>query len=353
MFEGPNPYQTGDTWTLGYSWLSADVNSDLVLSSITRQGNVGGAKTLPKVTFGYTGMNNRVLYDSLYPSMQRYRMTSVISETGAQTDVAYNAASCQSGSPPDPSSNTWPCFPQYWTAGDFGGNPKTLWFYKYTVSQVNVQDATGGQPLLPTSYTYCNNAACTSAGMGAAWHYDTNIDLVPAKHKSWDQWRGYRYVHMVTGSPSGTQSETDYTFLRGMDGDPLGNNTFRDVTTSPSRPSGPLTSVADAEALNGFQLEKITYKGLNTAAQVSDQISWPWTSQPTATTGTQPWGKPLTAVLTRTAESDTYTPLSAHANGGTAGTRQTQVANTYNRTTGLLLNASDLGDVAASGQDLC
>src|SRR5258707_12960836 len=109
---------------------------------------------------------------------------------------------------------------------------------------------------MTTSYTYCNNAACTAPGMGAAWHYDTNIDLVPAKHKSWDQWRGYRHVQMVTGSPSGTQSETDYPFLRGMDADPLGNNPFPDATVPPSRPTAPLTSPAGPAPPNGSHLRK-------------------------------------------------------------------------------------------------
>ena len=186
VYEGTNPYQKVDTWTLGHSWLSADVNDDLVLASITHAGDVGGTKTLPKVTFGWAELDNRVPYDTgAYPAMGRYRVNSVISETGAQTDVSYNAASCGS-SPPAPSSNTLPCFQQRWTPGDLGGTPTTTsWFYKYTVSKVSADDATGGQPSLITSYVYCDTTSpsCASnpAGAGGAWHYDTDIDLVPTK----------------------------------------------------------------------------------------------------------------------------------------------------------------------------
>jgi YD repeat-containing protein len=37
-YEGSSPNQQVDTWTLGYQWLTADVNSDLVLASVARTG---------------------------------------------------------------------------------------------------------------------------------------------------------------------------------------------------------------------------------------------------------------------------------------------------------------------------
>ena len=363
VYEGSSTFQKVDTWTLGYDWLSADVNSDLVLSSITHAGDVGGTVTLPRVSFGYTSLANRVTttgYGDNNPTMFRYRLTSISSETGAQTDVGYNTGSCQSGSPPDPATNTLPCFPEKWTAGDLGGTGPTMtsWFYKYTVSQVIVNDTTGGEPPMVTSYTYCDTSSpnCTSnaTGAGGAWHYDTDVDLVPAKDKSYGQWRGYQYVHVITGAANGTQSETDYTFLRGMNGDPIepGNGGFTSATVSPTRSSGTLAQVSDSNALNGFQLEKITYNGPG-GAQVSDQISWPWTSPPTATSASQPWGGTLTAVLTGTSETDTYTPLSAHANGGTPGTRHVQLTNTFDPFTGLLLSTDDKGDVSVPNQEVC
>jgi RHS repeat-associated protein len=358
LYEGSNPYQNVDTWNLAYQWLPGDNgNSDLALYSISHAGDLGGSKTLPKVTFpNWAALANKA-YDDGYPQVVRNRLTEIMSDTGARTDITYNPASCTSPSPPsDPSANTRPCFPQTWTPGDIGGLPKLSWFYKYTVSQVTVTDTTGGSPPLTTSYVYCDtaspNCASNSTGQGGAWHYDTDIDLVLPKHKSYGQWRGYRYVHVITGASNGTQTETDYTFLRGMDGDPLtqsgGGFTYRSVQVSPTRSSGSLSSVTDDNALSGFQLEKITLNGPG-GGQVSDQISWPWTST-TATSAVQPWGKPLTAVLTGTAETDTYTPQSAHAGGGT---RQVQVKNTFDPATGLPLTVSDNGDVSVPAQALC
>jgi RHS repeat-associated protein len=363
--QGFNTPEAVDTWTLAFQWLAADVNSDLVLASISHTGDVGGSITLPPVSLGWTSMNNRVNYGETesngdeYPVMQRYRLTAVTSETGAETDVTYNPASCSASEQTDPSQNTYPCFPQYWTGGDFGGTPTVLWFYKYTVAKVVVSDpANQDEPGMYTYYTYCNNAACSDPGMGAAWHYDTDIDLVPEKDKSYGEWRGYQYVREITGEDGQTQSETDYTFLRGMNGDPLpGGGTDTSDIVTPSDIAGTQqvpTSIVDVNALNGFQLEKITWIGLNGSSQgqLSDQVSWPWTAT-TATSATQPWGQPLTAVITKIAETDTYTPLSPHDNGGTAGTRQTQTVNEYNSTTGLLTQVSDLGDLSQPSQAVC
>lgn len=58
-------------------------------------------------------------------------------------------------------------------------------------------------------------------------------------------------------------------------------------------------------------------------------------------------------MLTRTAETDTYTPLSPRGNGGTAGTRQTQTASTFDPATGLVTQVSDLGDRSQQSQALC
>ncbi len=266
-----------DSWTLGYQWLAADVNSDLVLASVTHTGDVGGTSKPLTVTLGYVSKDNRVDYGEGYPVMSRYRLNDVISETGAQTVVTYNGSSvtgaCNSAeltSQAAVAGNNLPCFPQWWSGGDFGGTPTMLWYYKYTVAKVTVNDATGGQPSMPVSYTYCNDAACDAPGTGAAWHYDTDADLVPAKDKSWAQWRGYAYVRVITGASGGTQSETDYTFARGMSADPVpatgGGFTYPAVTITPSETAGTTQSpaaVTDASALNGSQLEAITWDGLN------------------------------------------------------------------------------------------
>lgn len=339
LYEGTT-LATANTWVLGYAWLAADVNSDLTLASITRTGNDGGNLSLLPVNFGWTPLANRVNYDT-NPTMDRYRLTTVTSETGSQVNVGYTAAACPATMPADPSTNTYPCFPQKWTAGDTGnGVTVTSWFYKYLVAGITVSDPTGGNPPMVTSYNYG-----TSFPQGAAWHYDTDIDMVPPKDKSWSQYRGYQNLTVTSGAAGGTQSETDYTFLRGMDGDPLLGGKFRSVTVTPTRGG----AVTDSNAVNGFQLEKIDLNGPG-GAQVSDEITLPWTSPATGATASQSWGAPITAVLTGTAESDTYTPLSAHAGGGT---REVQVKNTYDPATGMITQVDDHGDVSVPGQALC
>lgn len=354
--QGFNTPEAVDTWTLGYNWQPADVNDDLVLAAIIHAGDVGSSPvSLKPVKLGYIELNNRVPYGENFPAMQRYWLTSVISEAGAVTDIGYNTAHCSPTKQTDPSTNDLPCFPQKWTAGDFGGSPTTLWFYKYTVSAVSVNDETGDEPTMLTAYKYCNNPACGSPNTGAAWHFDTDVDLVPEKDKSYGQWRGYQYVEAVTGASGDTQSETDYTFMRGMYGDPLPHNTNDITTITPSDTTGTTqapTAINDINALNGFALEKISYNGLNSAAQVSDVVNWPWTST-TGTSVTEPWGMPITSVLTDTAETDTYTPLSPRGNGGTAGTRQTQTVSKHNATTGLLTQTDDVGDLSDPSQERC
>jgi RHS repeat-associated protein len=361
VFEGSSPRQPVSTWNLAYQWLPGDAgDDDLALYGIAQEGNVSGTLGGSAVFFpgssAWTVLPNRGIADG-YAQIERNRLVEILSNTGAQTNISYNTQGCPAA-PPDPATNTYPCFPQTWEKGGIHGGTIISWFNKYTVSQVTVTDTTGGSPPLVTSYVYCSTSSpnCTSntSGKGGAWHYDTDADLVPPKEKSYAQWRGYRYVHVITGSSSDTQSETDYTFLRGMDSDPVkdssGNWTYPGVTVTPSDAANTTQAfgaVIDSNALNGFQLEKITYNGPG-GPQVSDEVDWPWIApSPTAQSATQTWGQPFTAYPTGTAETDTYAPLS----GG--GTRQTQVTNTFDPATGLLLTTDDKGDRSDSSQELC
>ncbi len=382
LFQGANSPETVDTWTLGYNWLAGDVNWDLTLGSVQYEGWVGGSGTsLPPAEFGWTGMDNRVDYGESFPLMYRYRLTSILSETGSQTNVAYNPGACNSSELSGDaavSGNTMPCFPQKWTSGDFGGNPTNLWYYKYTVAAVTVTDPTGGGQVMPTTYTYCNTFHCGSPGTGANWHYDTDNDLVPAKDKSWDQWRGYNYVRVVTGTGA-NQSETDYTYLTGMDGDPVPCSSCNSGWSTSSVQIQPQESlnalqagpgnnadpVADSNALNGFLLEKIVWNGPHSTewagtGTVSDTVNWPWVSPPTATSAVQPWGEPDYAEIIDTAETDVYTPLSplnataegVSGYGGNPPLRQIKTAYTYS-SGGLLQQVSSMGDTAVPGQATC
>jgi hypothetical protein len=114
LYEGSNPYQNVDTWDLDYQWLPGDNgNGDLTMHAITRTGDLGGSKALPQVTFSnWASLGNKAYADGC-PQVVRNRLTEITSETGARTNITYNDAHCQPGSPPgDPSANTMPCFPQ-------------------------------------------------------------------------------------------------------------------------------------------------------------------------------------------------------------------------------------------------
>ena len=330
VWEGSAGYVNVDSWSLGHQFLSADID-DLWLSSITRTGQDGGSAALAPVSITGTSYVNRVAGDG-YSPMYRYRVTAIESESGQQVAVTYNPADCGS-SRPAPSTDTLPCFEQWWTPGDPQLNeaPVDSWFYKYTAHQVVVHDDAGASTDDEVStYTYVG---------GTAWHYDNDDGLVPNKYKSYAQWRGYQNAHLVTGSPAEPQSETDYTFMRGMDGDHLPDGTSRTASVTDSQG----TATTDSERLNGFIRERISYNGPG-GAEVGGTIDDPW--QPAATaTAVKSWGT-MTASLRGIAAVHDRTDLAA------GGVRRTEVDNTFD-SLGLLTQTSDLGDAGTTSQQLC
>jgi RHS repeat-associated protein len=330
VWEGSAGYVDVDSWSLGHLFLSADTD-DLWLSSITQTGHGGGTANLPSVSImNDTGMPNRVAGDG-YGPMIKYRVASITSESGGQIDATYDAADC-GGSRPKPSTNTLPCFEQWWTPGDpqVNASPVDSWFYKYMVGTVAVHDNTGASlDDQVSTYTYVG---------GAAWHYDNGDGLVPSKYRSYSQWRGYQTVKVVTGSPTETRGETDHTFMRGMDGDQMPGGT----TASFDVPDSQGTSIPDSERLLGFTREVITYDGPG-GAEVSGTIDDPWQSASTADS-VKSWGT-LSARLVGTAVVHQRTDLAS------GGLRRTEVDNTFN-SQGLITQSSDLGDVSTADR-LC
>jgi RHS repeat-associated protein len=330
VWEGSAGYVNVDSWSLGHQFLSAETD-DLWLSSITHTGQVGGSQALPAVSISGTSFANRVSGDG-YPAMYKYRVTAIHSESGQQTAVTYDPADCGS-SRPSPSTDTLPCFEQWWTPGDPQLNeaPVDSWFYKYRPHQVTVHDDTNASfdDQLFT-YTYLG---------GTAWHYDNDDGLVPNKYKSYSQWRGYEHVSVVAGSPTETQNETDHTFMRGMDGDHLPDGSTRSVSITDSQG----TSISDSERLNGFTREVITYNGPG-GAEVGGTIKDPWLSSATANS-VKSWGT-LTAKLEGVAAVHDRTDLAS------GGYRRTETDNTFDGQ-GLITQTSDLGDLSTSADDLC
>ena len=314
----PDP---GDTTPTGASSTPA-----LWLASIQHTGQDTGAggstsaQSLPTVTFTGQALANRVNLTNGYPPITRFRLTGIDTETGEKITVNYSSAACSGGTPSDASTNGSLCYPDYWTP-DGAVNPMLDWFNKYIVKAVIQEDPTGGSANDTIQTTY--------APIGdPAWHYNDN-PLTPAAQRTWDQFRGYTGMTVTVGTAPDPVQKTQYTYLRGMDGDTLPGNGVRSAKVTDSRGE----AVTDANQFDGMTYETIAYNG---SAVVSDTIDTPWTSAATAPQ----------SFLTGTAESRIYTPL---ANGTT---RESDTVNTHDAY-GRVISVSDRADVSVPAEDTC
>jgi RHS repeat-associated protein len=325
-----------ESWTLRHDYLDAGAADGegvpMWLSGITRTGHVttagGGVAADPEVTFdpGSTPLANRVDGPSDGKTwLNRWRLKDITTESGALVGVIYSGTECTLATVPDPHTNDMRCFPQWYSGGV--GSPTLDWFHKYVVESVLVDDATGASPRMETHWDYLDDPA---------WHYDDS-ELVAEDKRTWAQWRGYSQVRVRQGSPAGTQSATDYLFMRGMHGDrasPSGGTKSVQITDSQS------ISITDHEAHTGFLRESVVYNGVG-GGWVSGEINDPWRHGPTATAG------PLKAWLTGTAATRERTALA----GG--GTRWTRTETSFDTTYGMPVEVDDLGDESTSLDDEC
>lgn len=99
---------------------------------------------LPAVDLLGTQLANRVdaVGDNIAP-FHRFRLTTVISETGAQLDVNYAPTDCTKADLPKPGESTKRCYPVKWAPPGYV-DPITDWFHKYVVAAVIETDRTGG-----------------------------------------------------------------------------------------------------------------------------------------------------------------------------------------------------------------
>jgi RHS repeat-associated protein len=220
------------------------------------------------------------------------------------------------------------------------------WFRIYPVSSIIADPFTGGALDYPdqTFYDY-------SLGT-PAYRLDTST-LTRNGQRTWSVFAGYNKVRVKHGDPNtpATLQTTDYTFLRGMNGD-IADSTgaTRSVSVTPS--FGP--AVTDSLWWAGTTLETKVYNGLG-GAVVSDTVTTPWASAVTNTgvgqsekvgvSGTAFTHTP-TARHTGEAASETHAPLS------TGTTRITRTTNTFD-TRGRVIKDEDLGDTGIAGDDQC
>ncbi|WP_228975077.1 RHS repeat-associated core domain-containing protein [Streptomyces sp. DH12] len=272
-------YAPVDSWSLKQTYLDPGDTGDstdqsLWLSEIRHTGRNGTPITLPPVTFSHEFRANRVdgNSDDILP-LNKPRLYTITSETGAKTIVNYLQAECLAGQPkPKVDTNTRRCYPVYWSPN--GAEEPTLdWFQKYPVSSVTTSDRLGSSP--PVEHTYAYEG-------GGAWHYNDD-PMTPAKERTWSLWRGFGKVTHHTGTAGKTRSKSVTVYLRGMHGDRvLGPDGKTPDPTA--RKTATVTGVAapaltDSEQYAGFTRESVTYNG---DAEVSGQVNDPW-SKRTAT----------------------------------------------------------------------
>ncbi|MER6786184.1 RHS repeat-associated core domain-containing protein [Streptomyces sp. NPDC000658] len=324
-------YQDVDAWILTHLFTdNGDDSKTLWLSKIEHEGRVGTTVKLPSVDLFGEQLANRVdaIGDNIAP-FYRFRLSMVLSETGAQLDVTYAPADCAKATLPRPGESTKRCYPVKW-APPGSVDPITDWFHKYVVSAVIETDRTGGSDSMVTRYEYLGDAA---------WRKAKPDGITDEKYLTWGAWQGYGKVKVTSGSSDKQTTRVDYTYLQGMDGDKNADGSTRSVTVKDSTGA----AYTDAEEFTGHQLEAVTYDG---AKLVSKTIEVPWKHY--TATQTRSWDT-THAVIVRTRTGRGFNLLSGGA------WRETKSTTTYDTSngTGRVLQVDDLGDLSDPDDDSC
>lgn len=334
MNSGPGAadYADVDAWTFTHTFTdNGDDTKTLWLNKIDHEGKAGGGSVkLPTLELAGVHMKNRVAGDAdNIDAIHRFRLATVLSETGAQLDVTYAPTECTAAALPKPGESTKRCYPVVWSPpGSI--DPKTDWFHKYVVKEVIETDRTGGADDLVTRYDYQGNAG---------WRHAEPDGMTDAKFLTWGQWQGYGKVSVTSGNGQTMPTRIDYTYLQGLNGDKLpgGGTRTEEVTDSTG------TKYTGHKEFTGFEVEAKTYDG---AEIVSKAISEPWKHD--TATQTRTW-KTSKATLVKTLVSRGYTAL---ADGSWRTTESTSTYDTSNDT-GRLLQTDDQGDLADAKDDTC
>jgi RHS repeat-associated protein len=331
-------YTPVDSWALTQQFLDPgdignSTDQSLTLKSIQHTGKNGTAISLDPVTFTYQMRANRVdsSTDNILP-LNRPRIASITSETGAITTVTLSNPECVRGStmPSSEDNDTMSCYPVYWHIN--GATEASLdWFNKYRVTDVVTSDPTGLGETMENHYSYS----------GPAWHYN-NDPMTPAKERTWSDWRGYRTVTVLKGAGSETQSKTVSVYLQGMDGDKQKDGTTRSVAVPGTGFTGlSVPDQTDSDQFSGFTREQITYNG---STPVSVTVNDPWSK---LTASQQKSYANIDAYYVRTSRAQTSTYLTA------ASRWRTHTVTTGYDAYGMQATVDDAGDTAVTGDETC
>lgn len=320
-----------NTWSLTHSWRDPGDGTGRILwlGKIGRTAHGSWTDANDHITFdpvvfaGGEQMPGRVDDSSTdgYPAMNRIRLTSITTETGAVIGITYTNAACShtslngSISESDQKANTQRCFPVRWHPwGE--KNPRTEWFNAYMVQAITQSpgDASVLGTQIKISYAYSG---------GVAWG-KVDDALVPKKDRTWSVLRGYEIVSVTTGTTTQT-AKTNTRYLRGT-GETLGAETG--ITGR---------NVVDHERFAGTPLVTTTYNGAgDSAAPIARSITVPEQTE-TARTGSVADGDLL--VATRATRSDSYSATYDAAGRLEHVTRQDSRFNEF----GMVTKADDFG----------
>ncbi|MFD9412427.1 NucA/NucB deoxyribonuclease domain-containing protein [Streptomyces sp. NPDC059989] len=326
-------HQPVDTWTLAQSYpATGDTTKPaLWLDSVQRTANAGALAdvAMAPTVFAGTPMANRVDKADGRPPINKRRLTQITNETGGTTLVTYTVQDCSATSlPTADDTNTKRCYPSWWTR-DGGAEEVKDYFHKYLVANIEETDTTAGtgSPSKTTKYVYPGTPN---------WRRDQS-EFTLDKHRTWNDFRGYRTVRSLVGTTDRTRTDTDY--YTGMAGDTLANGTTRTVAT--------INGVEDRRDFTGRVAQTSIWDSVY-GTVVEKTIQTPWLSKETASQTvkaiTDPDSNaPAPTVASKVARfSGTATTVTGKLQ--TDGTWQnTTTQRTYDETYGLILTEGDDG----------
>ncbi|MFI8436171.1 RHS repeat-associated core domain-containing protein [Streptomyces sp. NPDC079020] len=310
MRKDATSYQDVDAWSFTHLFLdNGDDSKALWLSAIDHQGRVGTAANLPSLDLIGTQLANRVdaTGDNLAP-FHRYRLATVVSETGAQLDINFAPTDCTASALPKPGESTKRCYPVKWAAPGHI-EPIDDWFHKYVVAEIVETDRTGGGDKMVTRYGYEGPAG---------WRHSKPDGITPEKFLTWGEWQGYGKVKVTSGGEDTQRTRIDYTYFQGLDGDRKPGGGTRSATVTDS--TG--TSRTDDEDYTGFELEALSYNSGKVSAKV---INTPWKHH--TATQTKTWAT-THATLVKPEIAHGFTALAS------GGWRETKTRTSYDTPTG-------------------
>ncbi|MGW1201644.1 polymorphic toxin-type HINT domain-containing protein [Streptomyces cyaneofuscatus] len=349
VLKSDGTYAKVDSWKLAHRWGMADIDYQLILTSVQRTGESTApqatgepavpAVSLPKTTFAYTQLANRLdrSGDGFAPFIKE-RLYAIDDESGGQISANYSAPTCDWDALPTPETNTTRCFPQF--IGGSDTDPATVhWFNKYVTTSVTRTDRTGGSPDQVTRYQYLGDAA---------WHYADDDGLTKEKEKTWSQWRGYGQVRVKSGGQGGDaamKTQQDSYFLRGMHGDrKAAAGGTKSVSVSLATGEG--AAITDHEAAAGFEYKSVTFDKPD-GKILGKSVSRPWYHE--TAKKVRDWGT-VTANFTGIDSTKSWDSLD---DGAGSTWRTTSTSLTYDTVAGRLTQADDFGDDATAADDQC